>query len=189
MDSFALSTRAFRPALALVLLSAGCGPLGRPSGAPLRLAAAARFADDGDRPSLLAAARESLRYFERLPPERPVAFGATTRTALEMRDAFRELVDLLATDPAPDVLAAELTRRFEIYRAVPAKEVLFTGYYLPTLAARATRDSRHRIPIYGRPPDLVTAPLGDLGAPCACREQVVGRLVHGTLAPYFTRAE
>src|SRR4029434_8300391 len=51
------------------------------------------------------------------------------------------------------------------------------------------RDARFRIPVLGRPADLVTAALADLGAPCACREQVVGRLVRGALAPYFTRAE
>jgi membrane-bound lytic murein transglycosylase A len=43
--------------------------------------------------------------------------------------------------------------------------------------------------VYGRPPDLVTVPLGDLGAPCACREQVAGRVVRGVLAPYSTRAQ
>src|SRR5204863_8865553 len=78
-------------------------------------------------------------------------------------------------------------RRFEPY-ATPAN-VLFTGYYLPTLPARATRDARFRIPVLGRPPDLVTAGLGDLGAPCACREQGVGRVVGGTLVPYWTRAD
>jgi len=194
MDRFGLSTRWTRRTLATLLLialgSTACGPLVRPTGAPLRrVAAAPRFVDEGDRAPLLAAARESLRYYERLPPDRQVAFGPTTRTALEMRGALRDLIAFLATNPAPDVLTAEIGRRFEIYRAVPAKEVLFTGYYLPTLPARTTRDARFRFPIYSRPSDLVTAPLGDLGAPCACREQVVGRVVRGSLAPYFTRAE
>ncbi|MEO6030116.1 MAG: MltA domain-containing protein [Candidatus Binatia bacterium] len=191
MDRFWLSTRWTLGTLLLIALgSAACGPLVRPTGAPLRrVAAAPRFVDQGDRAPLLAAARESLRYFERLPPDRQVAFGPTTRTALEMRGALRDLVAFLATNPAPAVLAAEIGRRFEIYRAVPPKEVLFTGYYLPTLPARTTRDARFRFPIYGRPSDLVTAPLGDLGAPCACREQVVGRVVRGSLTPYYTRAE
>src|SRR6185436_10324117 len=31
--------------------------------------------------------------------------------------------------------------------------------------------------------------LGDLGAPCACREQLTGRVARGTLVPYYSRAE
>jgi membrane-bound lytic murein transglycosylase A len=105
-----------------------------------------------------------------------------------MRAALEDVVALLAAHPAPAALGAEIARRFDVYRAT-AKEVLFTGYYLPTLGARSTRDARFRIPVHARPADLVTAPLGDFGAPCACREQIVGRVVRGALVPYYTRAE
>jgi membrane-bound lytic murein transglycosylase A len=193
MDAFAVSTRARRLAHGLialaVLATAACGPSVRAPGSPLRrLATAPRFTDDADRASLAAAAGESLRYFERLPPDRIIAFGPTTRTADEMRAALRDLVALLAAHPAPDTLAAEIADRFDVYRAT-AREVLFTGYYLPSLPARATPDARFRIPIHARPVDLVTVPLGDFGAPCACREQVVGRVADGALVPYYTRAQ
>jgi membrane-bound lytic murein transglycosylase A len=194
MDIFSLSTRGRRGvtvALMLVLLGgAACAPLVRTPAAPLRrLTTLPSVTDDGDRASLAAAAGESLRYFERLPPDRVVTFGTTKRTAAEMRTGMKGLLALLATDPSPAVLAAELGRRFEVYRATAPAEVLFTGYYLPTLPASTTRNGHFRIPVLGRPPDLVTVALGDLGAPCACREQLVGRVVRGALAPYFSRAE
>jgi membrane-bound lytic murein transglycosylase A len=106
-----------------------------------------------------------------------------------MRESLAGLLDYLAANPSAQDLAAELERRFVVHQATPPGGVLFTGYYLPTLAARRQRDSRFRVPVLGRPPDLVTAALADLGAPCACREQVVGRVAAGTLAPYYTRAE
>jgi len=194
MDIFSLSMRGRRGViLALILIvlgGAACAPLVRAPGAPLRrLTTLPNLTDDGDRASLAAAAGESLHYFERLPPDRVITFGTTKRTVAEMRAAMTGLLTLLATDPSPAVLTSELGRRFEVYRVTTPAGVLFTGYYLPTLAASTARDARFRIPVLGRPPDLVTVPLGDLGAPCACREQVVGRVVRGTLAPYFTRAE
>jgi membrane-bound lytic murein transglycosylase A len=197
MDIFALSTRGRRIAgitVAVALLaSAACAPVvRRPSGveSPLRrVTALPELADDGARPELVAAVGQSLRYFERLPPDRVVQFGTTTRTAAQMHASFAALAAFLATSPTPDALTAELTRRFEVHQASSSGGVLFTGYYLPTLPARRTRDAEFRTPVLGRPPDLVTVALGDLGAPCACREQVVGRVVRGALAPYPTRAE
>jgi membrane-bound lytic murein transglycosylase A len=195
MDTFPLSTRARRAfGLALIaglLVTAACAPRARtPAGAPLhKVAALPGVADDGARPALIAAVGESVRYFERLPSDRPVQFGTTTRTAGAMRNAFAAFAGYLATNPSPDALAAELARRFEIHRATTPGGVLFTGYYLPSLPAHAVRDAEFRTPVLGRPPDLVTVALGDLGAPCSCREQVVGRVTRGALSPYPTRAE
>lgn len=167
-----------------------CTPLMHPTGSALhRVATLPAFRDDADRESLTAAVRESLRYFERLPDDRSVTFGSAAIPARAMRGAMADLLALLATKPAPEALAAELDRRFVAFRAAAPAGVLFTGYYLPTLAARATREARFRVPVLGRPPDLVTVALGDLGAPCACREQLAGRVVGGALKPYSTRAE
>jgi membrane-bound lytic murein transglycosylase A len=195
MVIFPLSTRASRAitvaVAAVVLIATGCAPLVRkPRGPALHEVSAMPHAtDDGSRPALVAAAGESLRYFERLPADRVVQFGATTRTAGAMRASLAAFVAYLATNPSSEALAVELGRRFEVHRATPPEGVLFTGYYLPSLPARAARDAEFRIPVLGRPPDLVTAALEDLGAPCACREQVVGRVVRGALAPYPSRAE
>ena len=195
MDIFPLSTRASRAitvALAAAsLITAGCAPLARkPGGLALqRIAALPHPTDDGSRPALIAAVDESLRYFERLPADRVVQFGTTTRTAGAMRASLAAFASFLGTNPSPDALAAEIGRRFEIHRATPRDNVLFTGYYLPSLPARAARDAQFETPVLGRPPDLVTAALGDLGAPCACREQIVGRVVRGALVSYPTRAE
>ena len=193
MVVFSVSTRRAAAAALLgcyLLGTAGCLPRARPSAgtlAPMRKPPA--LVDDGDRASLVAALGESVRYYERLPADRVVSFGATTRTAGEMRASLAALLGYLAGVPSADALAAELGRRFVVYRPEPDGDVLFTGYYLPTVAARREREQHFRVPVLGRPPDLVTAALGDLGAPCACREQVAGRVAGGSMVPYFTRAE
>lgn len=176
--------------MALLLALSACAPGMKRPVPDLRLVAAApRLGDDADRTSLGAAVGQSARYFGRLPPDRVITLGETTRTAAEMRLAMESLAAFLTTGPSPETLGAEIGRRFEVYRAAPREAVSFTGYYLPELAARTTRDARFRVPVLGRPPDLVTAALADLGAPCACREQVAGRVAAGTLVPYPTRAE
>jgi membrane-bound lytic murein transglycosylase A len=154
-----------------------------------RVTTGAALTDDGTRSPLVTAVQESTRYFTRLPPDRLLAFGATTRTAAEMRAAMEAFATFLATEPTAAALGAEIPRRFDTYRATSAGGVLFTGYYLPSLPARTKRDARFRIPVLGRPPDLVTVALGDLGAPCACQERLAGRVVGGSLAPYAARAE
>lgn len=69
-----------------------------------------------------------------------------------------------------------------------AKDGLFTGYYEPELAVRWRPAGRFRVPIYGRPSDLVTADLGRFRAALA-GQHVAGRLQGAVLVPYPTRAE
>lgn len=65
-------------------------------------------------------------------------------------------------------------------------EGLFTGYYEPLLQGSRKRSDRYRVPLYIRPPDLVTIDLG------AFREEykgktLAGRVEDGELIPYPDR--
>lgn len=64
---------------------------------------------------------------------------------------------------------------------------LFTGYYEPELNGARKRNARHSVPIYVRPPELVTVDLGrfldDLKG-----KRVSGRVVEGRLVPFADRA-
>ena len=65
-------------------------------------------------------------------------------------------------------------------------EGLFTGYYEPLLQGSRKRSERYRVPLYIRPPDLVTIDLG------AFREEykgktLAGRVEDGELIPYPDR--
>ncbi len=61
----------------------------------------------------------------------------------------------------------------------------FTGYFEPEVAGALAPDATHTVPVYRRPPDLLTqhAP-GEAAAATA-----TGRLVDGRLVPYWTRAQ
>ncbi len=170
----------------------GCHRLVRPVVTPPTLApipSVPALVDDADQAALAAAARASLAYLERLPDDRALAFGADRVTAADMRAGMEWLLELLATNPAPSALIRALDRRFVAYRAAAPNDVLFTGYFVPILEAQLTADARFSVPVLSRPSDLVTVSLDRFGAPCGCRERLVGRVVDGRLQPYLTRGE
>lgn len=67
-------------------------------------------------------------------------------------------------------------------------QALFTGYYEPELSASRTPTQRFHVPVYGAPPDLITADLGQFRTKLA-GEHIYGRLSSARLEPYPTRAE
>ncbi|MCE2509520.1 MAG: MltA domain-containing protein [Alphaproteobacteria bacterium] len=67
-------------------------------------------------------------------------------------------------------------------------EGLFTGYYEASLRGAWERDARYRVPVYGRPADLVMVDLGRFREEWR-GEVIAGRVEAGALKPYVTRAE
>jgi peptidoglycan lytic transglycosylase A len=65
---------------------------------------------------------------------------------------------------------------------------LFTGYYEPLLDGAPYRGGPFETPILRRPPDLVMVQLG-LFRPEWRGDRIAGRVVHGRLVPYPTRAQ
>ena len=68
--------------------------------------------------------------------------------------------------------------------AIP--EGLFTGYYEPLLHGSRKRSERYRVPLYVRPPDLVTVDLGDFREELK-GQRIAGRVEEGALVPYPDR--
>ena len=68
------------------------------------------------------------------------------------------------------------------------REGLITGYYEPLLFGSKDRNSRHRWPIYRKPPDLLDIRL-DSVYPELKDKRLRGRLIGDTVVPYFSRAE
>jgi membrane-bound lytic murein transglycosylase A len=181
-------------AVALVLaLVPGCFPKARPplppSPALVRLDWHPPLLDDGDLLALAAAIRASLSFYARLPQDRLLEVGAERITVARVREALAELVRFVDGRPSADALARELDRRFRVYGAASPGGVLYTGYYLPLMEARTTRDERFQFPVLGRPVDLVTVSPAELGVECPAGTTLVGRVDHGRLVPYATRAE
>ncbi len=81
-----------------------------------------------------------------------------------------------------------LERRFKAVEILPpeSKPPLFTGYFVPELAASFTRSASHTTPLYGVPDDLVKVNLGLFDEEWTGRK-ISGRVENGALVPYYTR--
>jgi membrane-bound lytic murein transglycosylase A len=180
-------------ALALAATAGACRPRLEPEpevppATLVRVAQPPAFGDDGEREDLALAIRRSLAYYATRPAEEPLHFGSETVTVAAMRAGLEAVLPLLTAPTDDGAWLDELTRRFTVYRAPAPGGALFTAYYVPTLEARPRADGEFRYPIFGRPPDLVTlAP--ELTSNVNCRSDIVGRVEHGRLVPYYTRAE
>lgn len=105
-------------------------------------------------------------------PERPEAAGGRDSSALER--AARELFE------------THLRPFAATNRGEPTG--LFTGYYEPTLYGSRRRSERFRVPLYVRPPDLVSVDLGRFRDDLAGR-RIAGRLEGQSLVPFHDRSE
>ena len=157
---------------------------------PTRRVVPATFRDDGDRPSLTAAVRQSLNWLEREPPERLFVIGPRAVTAREQARGLRRLLEILDRAGGPDALATALLDEFEILESVggPDGGMLVTGYYEPVVEAARAPTDEYRVPVLGRPPDLVEASLEPFD-PRWRGERIAGRVDGRRLVPYWRRAE
>jgi membrane-bound lytic murein transglycosylase A len=143
------------------------------------------ISDDLDAESLRTALRRSLEYLHRLPAERVVGEQPRRLTAGEVADALQSFETLLDQWACRACFGREIADRFEIIPSSAeenAAEVLFTGYYQPVIEGSLAPTDEFRIPLYGKPADLITA-AGESG------ETRTGRLEQGKLIPYHSRRE
>jgi membrane-bound lytic murein transglycosylase A len=149
------------------------------------------IADDLDPESLRAAIRQSLVYLQKLPPDRVVGEQPRVMTAAEVTDSLLALEKLLGHWRCMECLAREIDSRFDLLpsSADPQlSEVLFTGYYQPSLEGSLLPTEKFRYPIYGKPADLIMAEKVTL-LPKMIVEKTFGRAEGEQFIPYYSRRE
>ena len=154
---------------------------------PASFAALPGWEDDDPRPAL-AALRKSCARRLALPDDRIVAPQGVAGRVADWRAAC------LAAQ-SPDLRDGAAVRRFFERHFTPfavaahgRRTGLFTGYYEPLLEADVKPSAAYPVPLYRRPPELVTADLGDFSPDLAGR-RIAGAVVDGRLRPFATRAE
>ena len=93
--------------------------------------------------------------------------------------------DAASRAPA-DTARAFFESHFQPFAVNAGQEGLFTGYYEPLLQGSRERSDRYRVPLYVRPPDLVTVDLGDFREELK-GQRIAGRVEEGALVPYPDR--
>ena len=145
----------------------------------------------------LPALRRSCAALARQPGDRPLGGARDGRVAGTAGDwrtpcaALRALQAVVLPDAAD--VDTEIRAFFETHFRPWGvsnrgdRVGLFTGYYEPTLEGSRRRSERYRVPLYVRPPELVTVNLGEFREDLEGR-RVAGRLEGRRLVPFHDRA-
>jgi len=130
----------------------------------------------------------SCERLARLPPERALGPDGVAGRAADWQRVCRNAQDFASADDA--AARSFFESSFEFYRATDngKSNGLFTGYYEPELRGAAKPTARYRVPLYARPPDLISADLGEF-RPELSGQRIAGRLVGNRLVPFASRAE
>ena len=137
----------------------------------------------GDTRKALDAFRRSCEGIAKRPPSEPMGWRGYAGTAVLWLASCNAL-------PSATVSAADARSFFEKW-FVPVRvdrPAHFTGYYEPELSGSRLPTPRYRVPIYGRPKDLVTVDLGSFRHAFE-GEQIAGRVEDTKLVPYAARAD
>ena len=190
---FSVHRRLARIAL-LIAFGIWLGGCAAPEKPPLQTLSVARypdFEDDMQYDGLEHSIRQSLSYLQRVPLDREFRFGDNRYSAAHMIRSFEAFLAYVQTQPSQSDLNRYIRNHYQVYRSVgsgPDNDVLFTGYYEPFLAARRLPSNQYRVPILGRPDDLVTVDLAAFSSKYH-GEKLTGRLAGHTVVPYFERKD
>ena len=175
----------------LVVWISGCAVPDKKALLPLNVVNYPDFKDDMQYDGLEDSIRHSLSYLNRIQPEKIFRFENDSYNAEHMIRSLETFLAFVQSRPSDYDLNRFIQENYKVYRSIgsgPDKDVLFTGYYEPFLNARRQPDNQYNVPILGRPDDLVTIDLADF-SPKYKGEKLTGRVIDGTVIPYFERKD
>ncbi len=139
----------------------------------------------------LAALQQSCAVIKKRDPAKELQANHVGGTASDWQPACRALDQFAATASAQNANEARhfIEQWFAPYAITTpnGSDGLFTGYYEASLRGSLTPQGPYHVPLYQRPPDLVTAELGTF-RPSLQGERIAGRVASGALQPYSDRA-
>ena len=123
------------------------------------------------------------------------AIVGSAKTSRDTRPVYPALVEICRKARAAGTLAAEPARKFfeENFRAVRVGKVedpngFLTGYYEPIVNGSRTLTDDFKVPLYGRPRDLVHMGRKRKAESFPNSGRVVRRIARGKYVPYYDRA-
>ena len=116
------------------------------------------FKDYHNYNGLIHSINQSLAYLNRVPRDRSFIFGKDTYTADHLINSLNSFAGLIAENPSEKELNQFIAQNCFVYQSVGSnwkREVLFTGYYEPTILGSLTPSDEFQHPVYALPSDLI----------------------------------
>ena len=198
--------RAFRKwvalfAVGMFLFSGGCFLSSTPKETPIQKSLVKlsekqfpTFKDTLANPDLVRALEQSILYYGKIPGDRKFKLGESTYPASHLKQSLTFFLKFIQQKPSSDELTLFIRKYFDVFHS-PGRngkgEVLFTGYYEPSLQGSLIPDEKkYPIPLYSFPRDLVRVNLPRFSAKYKDEPMLSGRVTsNNRVVPYFTRAE
>ena len=115
--------------------------------------------DDLEFKDIAPAVRQSLEYYQKLPPETQFFLGPERVAVLDMVVTLQNFLLIIENSSLTyDQKVKQIKKDFVLYRSVGSNNsgrVLFTGYYEPVLTCRLNADDVYKYPLYKRPEDII----------------------------------
>jgi membrane-bound lytic murein transglycosylase A len=141
---------------------------------------------------IAVAARQSLEYYKKLPPETVFTIGPARVTALDMTVTLQNFLLIVENASLSDEQRVrQIKKEFDFYQSVGSDgwgKVLVTGYYEPMLSCRVDADDVFKYPLYKRPNDIVEIDLTLFGNDFP-RNKLSARIEGRKVLPYYSREE
>jgi membrane-bound lytic murein transglycosylase A len=147
--------------------------------------------DDLEFKDIASAVRQSLEYYQKLPPETQFSLGPDRVAVPDMVVTLQNFLLIIENNSlTDDQKAKQIKKDFVLYRSVGSNNgrVLFTGYYEPVLPCRLKADAAYKYPLYKRPEDIIEIDLTLFGNGFP-KNRIFGRLDNKKVIPYYTREE
>ena len=128
----------------------------------LKTAAYPNFSDYLRYSDLEESINQSLSYLRRVPQDRLFYFEKDTFSAAHLIKTLELFLDFIQTNPSASIMNRFIASNFLVYQSVGSnrkRELLFTGYYEPTIQGSHVKNDDYRFPVYTVPFDLITIDL------------------------------
>ncbi len=151
------------------------------------------FSDDLFFDNLEQSIIQSLTYYEKMPTNKQFVFGNDSYDTGHMIKTLSEFLDFIKSEPSSESLNNYIREKFEVYKSVgntETGEVLFTGYYEPSLKGSLKKSKLYQYPVFAQPDDHVEINLREFSNDKAFKRTIVGRYTgNNSVVPYYTRSE
>ena len=140
------------------------------------------------------ALKQSLVFYGKIPGDRMFKLGDHTYSAAHMKRSLEYFLEFIQTKPSSDAVTRFVRNYYDVFQSRGRdhkNEVLFTGYYEPSLRGSLTRDEKkYPVPLYSLPRDLLRVDLSRFSSKYNKDAVLIARVTpDNQVVPYFTRAE
>ena len=146
------------------------------------------WGDDLSFKGLETAVEQSIRYYEKLPPDKIFQYGGLNYSPEEMLASLKLFTKIIKSYGGKELMQ-QLREKFLFFESRNRQgEAFFTGYYEPLVDGSLSPTKKFTEPVYRTPDDLIEVNLGQFAGKWKS-EKIVGRLKGGQLVPYDSREE